>query len=53
MNEITNGDFVDLNKKGNHTLENDKENDDFVVVIHLENQVNANEEHLYKKKLFE
>lgn len=46
MNEIVNGYSIYLNKERNNTLENNIENDLFVVVIHPKNEVNANEENL-------
>lgn len=48
MNDILNNDFVDLNKAWSHTLENDMDKDDYVVSIQIENEINADEEHLLK-----
>lgn len=46
VNDIENVDFVDLNKVENHTTENNIQKDNFVVAIHSENEVSANDEHL-------
>lgn len=47
VNDIVNDDFVYFNKAGNHTLENDIENDEFVMTI-KEIKVNGNKDHLFK-----
>lgn len=53
VNVIVNHDFVEFNKARFHTLDNNLENDEFVVAIQAENDVNANEENLSKNKLSE